>query len=219
MANLSSQQNSDDNRKAKPITFELGAPIHISWTAPQNHTRRDWIGIYKVTSNLSKEVTNVSSRGRFVYVSPEEGEESNPHSENDNDNKLVDSGEAWFKGDLLPWEVGTYEFRYHHDDRYDVMTISQPFEIAAIAQKSDDLHVIEQSVLTLVQRVLESDSTHTTNNDYSDSKIPNTTSDDYILMKEVHAKHIVYGIKMMFGVDFAWEVVSVDGNVGRLAQR
>ncbi|CAG8506760.1 3796_t:CDS:2 [Racocetra fulgida] len=203
MTNLSSQQNSDDNRKAEPITFELGVPIHISWTASQNHTRRDWIGIYKVTSNSSKLVTNVSSRGRFVYVSPEEGE-------------VVDSGEVWFKGDLLPWETGTYEFRYHHDDGYEVMTISQPFEIA------DDLHVIEQSVLTLVQRVLDSDSTHTTNNDYSDSKIskiPNTTSDDYILMKEIHAKHIVYGIKMMFGIDFAWEVVSVDGNVGRLAQR
>ncbi|CAG8621634.1 1548_t:CDS:2, partial [Scutellospora calospora] len=36
---------------------------------------------------------------------------------------------------------------------------------------------------------------------------------------EIHAKRIVYGIKMMFGVDFAWEVVSVDGNVGRLARR
>ncbi|CAG8629371.1 6873_t:CDS:2, partial [Dentiscutata heterogama] len=85
---------------------------------------------------------------------------------------------------------------------------------------SDDLHVIEQTVLTLVQRVLlDSDSIHITSNEFSENKIPRNTSDDYILMKEIHAKRIVYGIKMMFGVDFAWEVVSVDANVGRLAQR
>ncbi|CAG8481815.1 5290_t:CDS:10 [Gigaspora margarita] len=173
--------NSFSQKDSKPIVFELGKPIHISWTAPKNHTHRDWIGIYKVTSNPSKEVTNASS-------------------------------------DLLPWEIGTYEFRYHHNDKYNVMAISQPFEIIANCA-SDDLHVIEQTVLTLVQRALESDSIHTTNNDYSESKIPRTTSDDYILMKEIHAKRIVYGIKIMFGVDFAWEVVSVDGNVGRLAQR
>jgi phosphatidylethanolamine N-methyltransferase len=72
-----------------------------------------------------------------------------------------------------------------------------------------DLQTIEQSVLTLVQRALDS----------NPALIPYTTCDDYVLMKEVHAKRIVYGIKMMFGVDFAWEVVAVDGNVGRLARR
>ncbi|RIB28400.1 phospholipid methyltransferase-domain-containing protein [Gigaspora rosea] len=222
--------NSSSQKDSKPIVFELGKPIHISWTAPKNHTHRDWIGIYKVTSNPSKKVTSVSSRGRFVYVSSEEDDGVlNPHltktnfddnnNDNNNDNnEFVDNGEAWFKGDLLPWEIGTYEFRYHHNDKYNVMAISQPFEIVANCA-SDDLHVIEQTVLTLVQRALESDSIHTTNNDYSESKIPRTTSDDYILMKEIHAKRIVYGIKIMFGVDFAWEVVSVDGNVGRLAQR
>jgi phosphatidylethanolamine N-methyltransferase len=72
-----------------------------------------------------------------------------------------------------------------------------------------DLPTTEQTVLTLVQRALDS----------NPSLIPYTTSDDYILMKEVHAKRIVYGTKMMFGVDFAWEVVAVDGNVRRLARR
>ncbi|CAG8756456.1 14694_t:CDS:2, partial [Dentiscutata heterogama] len=105
-ANFFQQDSDDDNRKAKPIVFELGKPIHISWTAPKSQSHQDWIGVYKVTSNASQAVTNVSSRGRFVYV-----------------------GEAWFKGDLLPWEVGTYEFRYHNDNKYNVMAISQPFEI------------------------------------------------------------------------------------------
>lgn len=72
-----------------------------------------------------------------------------------------------------------------------------------------DLPTIEQTALTLVQRALDS----------NPALIPYTTSDDYVLMKEVHARRIVYGIKMMFGIDFAWEVVAVDGNVRRLARR
>lgn len=72
-----------------------------------------------------------------------------------------------------------------------------------------DLPAIEQTVLTLVQRALDS----------NPALIPYNTSDDYVLMKEVHAKRIVYGIKMMFGIDFAWEVVAIDGNVRRLARR
>jgi len=78
-----------------------------------------------------------------------------------------------------------------------------------IPKYASDLATIEQTVLTLVQKALDS----------NPNLIPYTTSDDYLLMKEVHAKRIVYGIKMMFGVDFAWEVVAVDGNVGRLARR
>jgi phosphatidylethanolamine N-methyltransferase len=28
--------------------FHLGEPIHVKWEAPQRHSRRDWIGIYRV---------------------------------------------------------------------------------------------------------------------------------------------------------------------------
>lgn len=122
--------NNDKNETrsdANPVTFELGSPICVKWIAPKSHSRLDWIGIYKVTANSSKMVTSVSSKGRYVYVTPEE-DDSDTRSNSDQ----VETGDVCFKGDKLPWEVGTYEFRYHHDKKYSVMAVSQPFEIAGI---------------------------------------------------------------------------------------
>lgn len=183
----------------------------------KNHSRLDWIGIYKVTSNSSKLVTSVSSKGCYVYVTPEEDDadtnlnstETNIDSDSDSIDQ-VETGEVCFRRDQLPWEVGSYEFRYHHDNKHSVMAVSQPFEITASTfECATEIPTIEKNVLTLVQRALDS----------NPALIPHKTSDDYVLMKEVHAKRIVYGIKMMFGIDFAWEVVAVDGNVRRLARR
>lgn len=36
------------------IRFHLGEPIKVEWHAPKNHSRRDWIGIYRVRSTLSR---------------------------------------------------------------------------------------------------------------------------------------------------------------------
>ena len=40
-----------------------------------------------------------------------------------------EEGEVVFKGDKLPWQVGTYEVRYHHDGMYNVMSLDGPIEI------------------------------------------------------------------------------------------
>lgn len=130
MASLNNDKN-ETRSDANPITFELGSPICVKWTAPKNHSRLDWIGIYKVTANSSKMVTSVSSKGRYFYVTPEE-DDSDTGSKNIDNNDQVETGDVCFKGDKLPWEVGTYEFRYHYDKKYGVMAVSQPFEIAGI---------------------------------------------------------------------------------------
>ncbi|CAG8455816.1 2660_t:CDS:10 [Acaulospora morrowiae] len=199
------------NTNSKTIAFQLGEPISLSWMAPKNHSRLDWIGIYKVTANSSKVITSVSSGGRFLYVTPDEDDsETSAHIiARDNDDGPLEKGEVRFTGDRLPWELGVYEFRYHHNDKHNVIVVSEPFEIAANAQYVSDLPTIERTLLTLVQRALDSD----------EELIPHTTSDDYKLTKEIQAKRIVYGIKMIFDVDFAWEVVAVDGNIERLARR
>jgi phosphatidylethanolamine N-methyltransferase len=31
-----------------PLRFHLGEPIKVNWTAPTAHSRRDWIGLYRV---------------------------------------------------------------------------------------------------------------------------------------------------------------------------
>ena len=38
-------------------------------------------------------------------------------------------GMAVFKGDSLPWTVGRYEMRYHHDGKYNVLALEGPIEI------------------------------------------------------------------------------------------
>jgi phosphatidylethanolamine N-methyltransferase len=30
------------------LRFHLGEPIRVNWKAPSHHSRRDWIGIYRV---------------------------------------------------------------------------------------------------------------------------------------------------------------------------
>jgi hypothetical protein len=32
----------------EPLRFHLGEPIRVNWQAPTSHSRRDWIGIYRV---------------------------------------------------------------------------------------------------------------------------------------------------------------------------
>jgi hypothetical protein len=39
------------------------------------------------------------------------------------------NGWVEFKGERVPWEEGVYEFRYHHDGKYNVMAVTEPFEI------------------------------------------------------------------------------------------
>jgi hypothetical protein len=38
-------------------------------------------------------------------------------------------GTVVFKGGSLPWTVGQYEVRYHHDMRYNVLALDGPIEI------------------------------------------------------------------------------------------
>ncbi|KAJ2013798.1 phosphatidylethanolamine N-methyltransferase [Coemansia sp. S680] len=66
-----SATKSPANKAAKSIYF-LGEPIRVDWQAPLNHSRRDWIGIYPVTANFSNQITTVSSKGRYVYIHPDE---------------------------------------------------------------------------------------------------------------------------------------------------
>jgi phosphatidylethanolamine N-methyltransferase len=99
--------------------FTLGERLKVDWVAPKNHGSKDWIGIYKVTENPSKQLTSVGSRGKWYWI----------HSQEEEDTVLETKGIIVFKGDTLPWKIGTYELRYHHDGKYKVMTTSIPFEI------------------------------------------------------------------------------------------
>ena len=96
------------------IIVEYGVPPRVRWTAPLNHSKYDWIGMYQVGDNSSSNVTEVSSQGRWIATSKDSFEYSNAdigilssdqriqtdrHS--DGGAKDILEGEVEFSGDKL----------------------------------------------------------------------------------------------------------------------
>ena len=137
---------------SEPIRFVLGQPIRVGWTADlTSWTKRDWIGVYSVAKNISRDVTTASSKGLWLWVtgSKDEDDLSSPASPVQSsedlihdrawatnqknisfvENKRLVKSEVDFSGANLPWEIGVYEFRYHFHGKYGVLTQSRVFEI------------------------------------------------------------------------------------------
>lgn len=120
------------------LRFHLGEQIEVKWRVPRNHSRKDWIGLYRVGANKSRLVTQTSSLGMWVPVHGEEWDGDIPINENNQTSTRAregsqasdeESGMVVFKGDSLPWTVGCYEMRYHHDGKYNVLALEGPIEI------------------------------------------------------------------------------------------
>ncbi|KAK3806145.1 MAG: phospholipid methyltransferase-domain-containing protein [Linnemannia elongata] len=209
-------------------TYELGQKLTVEWTAPLNHGAKDWIGIYKTSSNNSTKVTTVASKNRYLYVGKDlglgealEGVENHAGMGDGEvieeevvwiDNKELCKGRVVFVGDKLPWFQGTFEFRYHHHGRYNVMAYTTPFKIALSNCQEETEHTvasISQSLLPYVQRCYNSD----------EETMPCTVDERFIMINEQIAERIVKGIQLMYGIEFAWEVVSLDMSCLHLALR
>jgi phosphatidylethanolamine N-methyltransferase len=48
-------------------------------------------------------------------------------------------GTVVFKGNSLPWTVGHYEVRYHHNMRYNVLALDGPIEIYGMFHTSSHM--------------------------------------------------------------------------------
>ncbi|KAK8128361.1 phosphatidylethanolamine n-methyltransferase [Apiospora sp. TS-2023a] len=213
----------------KTMILEYGAPIKVKWVAPANHSKKDWIGLYMVADNRSRDVTEVSSLGRWVPTTP--GQFDSPSADKDilihnqpmtgtTDVDLV-GGEVVFEGDKLWWTRGVFEFRYHHDGNHNVMSISQPFEIQIGRFDEDDVEVdtkgmyeaaVQDSLLPLVKNCFDRDPDIAPNT-------PDEPFGSHVERDGKYAKRVVYAIQQMFGIEFAPAVVPVDGNVRKLAWR
>ncbi|KAG0005344.1 phosphatidylethanolamine N-methyltransferase [Entomortierella chlamydospora] len=208
-------------------TYELGERITVEWTAPLNHGVKDWIGIYKVSSNSSYKATNIASKGRYLFIGKNiqlgEAEDGVDDHAGKGDGEVIEEEVVWvndqeicrgrvvFWGDKLPWFHGTFEFRYHHHDRYNVMAYTPPFEITLESHEATDLSVpsIGQTLLPYVQRCFNLD----------EDMMPCNVEEKFVMINETIAQRIVKGIQLFYGIEFAWEVVTLDMSCTRLAMR
>ncbi|EPS43737.1 hypothetical protein H072_2275 [Dactylellina haptotyla CBS 200.50] len=213
-----------------PLSVSYGSAVRVAWTAPKLHSKKDWIGLYRVNDNSKRSITGIASMGRWTAVSrgeyPPYDEEPLLVSDDvkplddDHDEEYV-SGEAVFQGHRLFWHTGVYEFRYHHGGRHNVMAISLPFEI--VVDKFDEnsnalihskgvisVDEIEKPLMGVVRDCF----------DRKEDLAPETVDDEFGSVAEMkYAKRIVYAVKEMFGLDLAPEVVKADGTVRKLAWR
>jgi len=213
-------------KDVKTMVFEYGAPIRVKWTAPANHSKKDWVGLYMVTDNRSREVTEVPSLGRWVPCCAGEYDTTTDQGIISYDKPLATSsdgvelveGEMVFEGDKLWWTQGVFEFRYHHGGGHNVMSISEPFEVR-IAKIDDEnlgremgIDDIGKALLPVVQNCLD-----------RDPDIAPATVDEpfgaHVERDSKYARRVVYAIHHMFGIEFAPAVVPADGNVRKLAWR
>ena len=214
------------------IILEYGAPIKVRWTAPANHGSKDWIGLYMITDNVSRRVTKTSSSGRWIATNrgafdaaaSEVGLISTGVTHTNSPDLM--SGEMLFTGDKLWWTQGAFEFRYHHDGGHTVMALSLPFEVRIPRFSDDDLHVhsydndsddavrrsIEAALLPVVQNCFDRDPEIA-------PRDPNESFGALVERDGKFARRVVYAIQMMFGIEFASEVVKADGRVCNLAWR
>ena len=99
-----------------PLRYSLGSPIHIRWTAPAGHSRKDWIGLYRVIDVDDRDVTKIASRGKWLPVCRTEYDDGRSDGIVDiQEDSTGAQGEVVFSVDVLVWRCGVYEARYHHD--------------------------------------------------------------------------------------------------------
>ncbi|KAI9171090.1 Phosphatidylethanolamine N-methyltransferase [Paramyrothecium foliicola] len=217
-------------KTVKTKVYDYGTPLKVKWRAPANRSKNDWIGLYMVIDNRSREVTEASSHGRWspttvgtydltgddCIATPEHLAAKIDPSEPD----MVE-GEVIFKGDRLYWSQGVFEFRYHHDRNHNVITVSEPFEIRIAKFDEEGLELdggnayeqaVEAALFPVIHGCLDQD--------------PNIAPDDVdepfgalLEWDGKYAKRIVYAIREMFGIDFTPGVVLADGNVRKLCWR
>ncbi|KAI0042743.1 hypothetical protein FA95DRAFT_1584332 [Auriscalpium vulgare] len=212
------------NRADGLLRFHLGEPIRVAWQAPFRHSRRDWIGLYRVGANHSKLVTKTSSLGMWIPVHGAEWD-GDVHVGSDVQEKEGQdpaSGQVVFKGDTLPWQVGKYEIRYHHDGKYNVLSFDGPIEIYVNKPEVIDFDAARKSLKHVVPLCLDSDPSLIPLSCRADSDAASDDSqdpDDFRFWSEKQAARIARAIMQIFDVEYTAEVIMADANLSALAHR
>ncbi|KAF7373639.1 Phosphatidylethanolamine N-methyltransferase [Mycena sanguinolenta] len=221
------------------LKFHLGEPIQLKWEAPRTHSRKDWVGIYRIGANKSTLVTRTSSMGLWVPVHDEEWDGDVPLGvpralAGSSQATEADSGVVTFKGNTLPWLAGRYEVRYHHDGKYNVMGLVAPIEIYVEAPSELTFTSIRENLMRVVPLCLDSDPTlipssckmpttprldGVATTMQEDDSLDDRDPDDFTFWSEKQARRICSAIKQTFDIEYAPEVVVADANLSALARR
>ncbi|KAJ9097943.1 hypothetical protein QFC20_006071 [Naganishia adeliensis] len=139
--------------------YYVGQPIRVSWNAPPTHSKKDWIGIYRLGSCKEELVTKISSVGKWTPIYDEEWDGSTPLIDVvPAQRRVADAGTVVFEMERLPWKAGQYEIRYHHDGKHNVMTKIAPVEIYIPRMPdSADLPTTRQEVTKIVSFAVDLD--------------------------------------------------------------
>ena len=122
VSSLSTSAREDLSTPA-PLRYSLGSPIHIRWTAPAGHSRKDWIGLYRVIDVDDRDVTKIASRGKWLPVSRAEFDDGRSDGIIDiQEDSTGANGEVVFSVNVLAWKCGVYEARYHHDGYHQLLS-------------------------------------------------------------------------------------------------
>ncbi|KAG1732651.1 phospholipid methyltransferase-domain-containing protein [Suillus paluster] len=208
--------------------FHLGETIKVNWQAPVRHSRRDWIGLYRVGANKSTLVTKTSSFGMWVPVHDEEWNEDVPLDDTSRlttRGKEPELGSVSFESSTLPWTVGLYEVRYHHDGKYNVLSLDGPCEVYVSKPMSLDLTSVRECLARIVPLCLDSDpdliplSCGGIQEPADAGSAAARDADDFSFWSERQAKRICNAIEQAFEVEYAPEVVMGDANLTALANR
>ena len=193
----------------RALSLEFGAPITVRWTAPLDHGKKDWIGLYMVADNASRDITRVGSQGRWTAVLKDQFDSATSDqgiitnevrvsgaNRKDGESKDYMSGEVEFSGDKLWWTTGVFEFRYHHNGKHNVMAISLPFEIRINKFDEDNIEPdlsrrdVEEALLPVVRNCF----------DRNPQIAPSTVQESFGSLVErecKYAKRVVFAVHQM----------------------
>ena len=112
----------------------------------------------------------------------------------------------------MPWTTGSFELRYHHAGKHNVMSRSQPFEITIPSSSARSFNDIEKILLPLIGTILSSQ---------KGVNAPQSPDDLIVFADDAEkfARRIAYAIQKTFGVEYAWQLIASDDCVRAFAGR
>ncbi|KAJ3051005.1 phosphatidylethanolamine N-methyltransferase, partial [Rhizophlyctis rosea] len=221
--------------------IQLGDPLKIEITVPKSTLKsRDWIGVYPLGDNPSSDVTTRRSNGRWTFIdgshttSPSSASTTPPtlspsltlgstqFTPIPGNDKLI-RATLTLEGDRVPWKVGVWECRYHFDEGYGVVSVSDAIEVGVeefewMSGDGEKERVTERLVEGLGRcfgRPI------TPSEDLWEASGAGIVGDAATVRKarEKMSKRVVYFVKVVFGIEFSERVVEFVRTGERFGER